>query len=143
MLGDGMDYLVALIVPAEGADEKAIKREIDAVNRTTAPYEAVKRFALVTEGFTQENGMLTPTLKVRRKAVRGAVSRHDRGTCAIGEAGVVPTLPNGTRNEVESGSRRRRCATRSGGSRPTVGRGIASGEATDGSSTRRSRGSSR
>ena len=69
VLGDGMDACVALVVPAEGADEKAIKREIDAVNKTLAPYEAVKRFALVTEGFTQENGMLTPTLKVKRKAV--------------------------------------------------------------------------
>ena len=69
VLGDGMDYLIALIVPAEGADEKAIKREIDAVNKSNAPYEAVKRFALVSEPFTQENGMLTPTLKVKRKAV--------------------------------------------------------------------------
>ncbi len=69
VLGDGMDYLIALVVPAEGADEKAIKREIDAVNKAGAPYEAVKRFALVAEGFTQENGMLTPTLKVKRKAV--------------------------------------------------------------------------
>lgn len=69
VLGDGMDACVALVVPAEGADEKAVKREIDAVNRTLAPYEAVKRFALVTEGFTQENGMLTPTLKVKRKVV--------------------------------------------------------------------------
>ena len=69
VLGDGMDACVALVVPAEGADEKAIKKEIDAVNKTLAPYEAVKRFALVTEGFTQENGLLTPTLKVKRKAV--------------------------------------------------------------------------
>ncbi len=69
VLGDGMDYLIALVVPAEGADEKAIKKEIDAVNRTVAPFEAVKRFALVAEPFTQENGTLTPTLKVKRKVV--------------------------------------------------------------------------
>lgn len=70
VLGDGMDACVALIVPAEGMhDEKAIKREIDAVNKGLAPYEAVKRFALVTEPFSQENGLLTPTLKVKRKAV--------------------------------------------------------------------------
>lgn len=69
VLGDGMDACVALIVPVEDADEKAVKREVDAVNKTLAPYEAVKRFALVTEGFTQENGLLTPTLKVKRKAV--------------------------------------------------------------------------
>ena len=70
VLGDGMDSLVALVVPAEGVtDEKAIKREIDGFNKTLAPFEAVKRFALVQEPFTQENGMLTPTQKVKRKAV--------------------------------------------------------------------------
>lgn len=70
VLGDGMDACIALIVPAEGVtDEKAIKKEIDAVNKQLAPYEAVKRFSLITEPFTQENGMLTPTLKVKRKAV--------------------------------------------------------------------------
>ncbi len=70
VLGDGADSLSALVVPVEGVtDERAVKKEIDAFNKTLAPYEAVKRFKLIDEPFTQENGMLTPTLKVKRKAV--------------------------------------------------------------------------
>ncbi|RYG22009.1 long-chain fatty acid--CoA ligase [bacterium] len=70
VLGDGMDSCVALIVPAEGVtDEKEIKRAIDGIKDKLAPYEVVKRFAIIHEPFSQENGMLTPTLKVKRKAV--------------------------------------------------------------------------
>ena len=48
-------------------------REI--VERTGAckGYERIKAFALVTEPFTTENGLLTPTLKVKRGAV---LSKH-------------------------------------------------------------------
>jgi long-chain acyl-CoA synthetase len=69
VLGDGMDACIALVVPAEGVDEKGIKKAIDSFKSQLAPYEAIKRFALVTEPFSQENGLLTPTLKVKRKAV--------------------------------------------------------------------------
>ncbi|MDO4771869.1 MAG: long-chain fatty acid--CoA ligase, partial [Porphyromonas sp.] len=37
--------------------------------KTLASYEKVKRFALLTEPFSVENGMLTNTLKTKRKVV--------------------------------------------------------------------------
>ncbi|MBI2891202.1 MAG: long-chain fatty acid--CoA ligase [Nitrospirae bacterium] len=46
-----------------------IQASVNAVNAKLGSWEQVKKFALVPEDFTQENGMLTPTLKVRRKEV--------------------------------------------------------------------------
>ena len=88
VLGDGMDYCVALIVPnaefakerlgvkdlgkmSENAELKAlIKSEIDAINKTMANFEMVKKHAILDEPFTIESGVLTPTLKVKRKVVK-------------------------------------------------------------------------
>lgn len=88
LFGDGMEHVVALIVPkfdairaqlglAEGAplppaDEmKAlVKKEIDRVNKTLASYELVKKFALLEASFSIETGELTPSLKVKRRVVR-------------------------------------------------------------------------
>jgi long-chain acyl-CoA synthetase len=39
------------------------------VNRQLAHYETVKRFSVVSPDFTVENGLLTPTQKVRRRAI--------------------------------------------------------------------------
>lgn len=86
LLGDGMDACVALLVPRfelfrkelglpDGApipEEKSrpiLKAELDAINAELASFEKVKRFAILEKGFTIEDGTLTPTLKVRRKAV--------------------------------------------------------------------------
>ena len=87
VLGDGMDACVALIVPnfaalrrefGEHSDieftqlpeaQKAIKVEIDRMNKTLAGFEMVKRHALLATAFTIESGELTPTLKVKRKIV--------------------------------------------------------------------------
>ena len=88
VMGDGMEFCVALIVPnaeavrkelnlPEGAVlvgnaevEARIKREIDAVNKTLAPFELVKKWALIEGPFTVEGGELTPSLKVKRRVVR-------------------------------------------------------------------------
>ena len=48
---------------------KAIQEAIDAVNARLARYEQIKRFAVLTNTFSLETGEVTPTLKVRRKAV--------------------------------------------------------------------------
>ena len=42
---------------------------VHAVGRAAAALERVQNFVLVLEDFTTENGMLTPTLKVKRRVV--------------------------------------------------------------------------
>lgn len=88
VLGDGMEYCIALIVPnqkkvreklnlPEGVPlednpevKKFIKSEIDKINKTLANFELVKKFALLEQGFSIETGELTPSLKVKRKVVK-------------------------------------------------------------------------
>jgi len=92
LLGDRMPFVVALLVPnfallettakARGWDHtritelltrdevKAIYQgEIDRVNATLAPFEQIKKYALLERELSQEGGELTPTLKVRRRVV--------------------------------------------------------------------------
>ncbi|MCQ2960108.1 MAG: long-chain fatty acid--CoA ligase [Bacteroidales bacterium] len=47
-----------------------IKKEVKKYNEKFADYEQVKRFILVAEEWTPQNGMLSPTLKVKRKVVQ-------------------------------------------------------------------------
>ena len=79
--GDKHPYLVALVVPDEAfvqshadADESAIAealdKAIDRANAKLSPLERVRRFAVAAEPFTIANGMMTPTLKVRRHVVK-------------------------------------------------------------------------
>ena len=42
---------------------------VDELNGTLASYETIKKFALVTQDFTVENGMLTASMKMKRKLV--------------------------------------------------------------------------
>ena len=46
-----------------------VQSEVDAVNRGLAKWEQVKRFQLLPEPWTIEDGALTPTLKVKRRVV--------------------------------------------------------------------------
>ena len=50
----------------------AYKAEVERLSANWKGFEKVKRFTLITEDFTQENGMLTPTLKVKRRNVIAA-----------------------------------------------------------------------
>jgi long-chain acyl-CoA synthetase len=45
------------------------KKKVDEVTRDLAPYEKIKKIALLDQEFSVESGELTPTLKVRRKFV--------------------------------------------------------------------------
>jgi long-chain acyl-CoA synthetase len=45
------------------------KKKVDEVTRDLAPYEKVKKIALIDNEFTIDGGELTPTLKIRRKFV--------------------------------------------------------------------------
>ena len=88
VLGDGMDYCIALILPNKeairaelglGEDAKMaelpevrelLKKDIDKTNKKVANFEMVKKWAIIEDPFTIDNGLLTPTLKVKRKQVK-------------------------------------------------------------------------
>ena len=49
--------------------EELVAGTVQEKNRELASYEQVKYFRILSEEFTQENGTLTATLKVRRREV--------------------------------------------------------------------------
>jgi long-chain acyl-CoA synthetase len=66
--GEGLAGVVALIIPAEGQAgevDAAVKR----VNGKLSAVERIRRHAALDEPFTVENGLLTPTMKVKRRLV--------------------------------------------------------------------------
>jgi long-chain acyl-CoA synthetase len=90
VFGDRKPYCVALVTLSEeavakfGAGDAAkaasnpelkriLKQEVDALNASLASFETIKQFDVLAEDFTEANGQLTPSLKVKRKE---AVTRH-------------------------------------------------------------------
>ena len=92
LIGDARDYLIALIVPdfetlklkveqvklkfqsikemVSSEKVKAIfKDEIDLFQKKLAKYERVRKFILLGNPFSVEDGDLTPTMKIKRKVV--------------------------------------------------------------------------
>ncbi len=68
VLGDGRAGLTALCVPAEGCDETAVAVAVARVNMRLSVTERIRKHAVVP-AFTLDNGLLTPTQKVRRPMV--------------------------------------------------------------------------
>ncbi len=91
-IGDGARYLVALVVIDEDNVTKwaqdrrlpfttytdlaarpevrdLINAEVTAVNKTLSPPEQVKKFAILPKRLYMEDGEVTPTMKVKRKAI--------------------------------------------------------------------------
>jgi len=92
LIGDGRMFLTALIVPefdvlkewvrgrgmgsssdgdltADPEVRKHFQAEIDAIQKDLPNYERVRRFELLPQALTVENGEITPTMKVKRKVV--------------------------------------------------------------------------
>ena len=67
--GDNKPYLVCLIVLAteyKNIDKEKIKNEIEKINKNLSKIEKIKKFIIIKNQFTIENGMMTPTLKLKR-----------------------------------------------------------------------------
>lgn len=82
VLGDGKPFCAALItiespsthglVPPYNSNTELrakIQTVIDSINATKPSYESIKKFYILDEDFSIENGTLTPTLKIKRKVV--------------------------------------------------------------------------
>ncbi len=73
VIGDGRKFPASLIVPnmamIKGDPNEIIGKEVDKVNETLSQPEKIKKFALLNEGFTVESGLITPTMKARRREI--------------------------------------------------------------------------
>lgn len=63
---------------------------VESVNQNLARFEKLKRVLLVADEFSPDNGVLTPTLKLRRRVVEERYRRQIDELYAQAEAAVVP-----------------------------------------------------
>jgi long-chain acyl-CoA synthetase len=75
VIGDDRKYLVTLIDTGEEADpddeslRKEIQEAIDSANNDLAKIEQIKKFAILPRPLSQEEGELTPTMKLKREKI--------------------------------------------------------------------------
>ena len=67
--GDNKQYLICLIVlngEYKNISEEEIQKEIEKINKNLSKIEKIKKFIIIKDQFTIENGLMTPTLKLKR-----------------------------------------------------------------------------
>jgi len=67
--GDNKPYLISLLVLAlnqKNITNKKIEEEIENINKNLSKIEKIKKYLIIKKQFTIENGLLTPTLKLKR-----------------------------------------------------------------------------
>ena len=66
--GDNKPYLVALLILNKeiNLEKENLEKEIENINKNLSKVEKIKKFFIIKENFTIENGMMTPTLKLKR-----------------------------------------------------------------------------
>src|SRR3989440_5793267 len=76
VVGDRRPYVTALLtldeaeVAASGRDAQDLAQElVDEVNSDRTRVEQIKRFVILPRDFSQEEGEVTPTLKLRRRVI--------------------------------------------------------------------------
>ncbi|KFZ37711.1 AMP-dependent synthetase [Shewanella mangrovi] len=86
VIGSGLPHPVALVQLAEGAALQAreevrtsLKETLDSVNPNLESHETVDAIIVVTEPWTIENDILTPTLKIKRHVLEKAYSDRVEG----------------------------------------------------------------
>ena len=120
--GDGRPFLTALLVPNfENLERYAryknfdylnhcdlvshprtldlIRRRVDRLQNDLPPFNRVKRFTLLSRDFSNAEGEVTPTLKIKRKVIREHFAKildamylatdhgsHDNGFCVVDES---------------------------------------------------------
>ncbi len=75
--GDRRSYLVAVIVTepeiVKGMNEKDIEKNVASsvktANESLSQIEKIRRYIIINEPFSTDNGMLTPTMKLRRHMI--------------------------------------------------------------------------
>jgi long-chain acyl-CoA synthetase len=104
VIGDRRRYLTALVTIDESAARKlapeiaepaklagssqirsAIQIQVDEVNKSLARVEQIKKFAILARPFGIATGELTPTMKVKRKAISQMYEREIEAMYADGE----------------------------------------------------------
>lgn len=78
VVGEGREFLTAMVVPNEDALrmtggeaqlDLALKNIFRTYSKGAAAPEKIRDYRLVSEPFTVDNGMMTPTLKLRRRVI--------------------------------------------------------------------------
>ncbi len=67
--GDNKPYLIALIVLTKenkSLNNEIIYKEVEKVNQNLSKIEKIKKFFVINDQFTIENGFMTPTMKLKR-----------------------------------------------------------------------------